>query len=303
VPGVRPELPAGARNEVTARHTHRENTLMTSSQTDKARQLRTLNREGIYVLPNAWDVGSAVLSANAGAQVVATTSAGVSWGKGRPDGEHLTREDAIDVVRQIVDAVDVPVTADIESGYGPDPSDVAATVSGVVGAGAVGINLEDSGNPDGGLFLDDDQAARISAARTAATEAGLAELVINARTDVYLHGIGEPEGRYDETLRRAKAYAAAGADTVFVPGLTDLGVISRLTGESPIPVNIMTGPGGPTVSELAAAGVRRVSLGASIAFAAYSLVVRATREALERGTYTEISNVEPWDVINGGFER
>jgi 2-methylisocitrate lyase-like PEP mutase family enzyme len=274
---------------------------MNTTQQQKARTLRTLNQSGVYVLPNAWDAGSAVLSVNAGAQVVATTSAGVSWGKGRPDGEHLTREAAVRAIREIVDVVDVPVSADIEGGYGPAPSDVAETVRGIIDAGAVGINLEDSGNPDGGLFSDETQAARITAAREAGTEAGLPELVINARTDVYLHGIGAPEHRYGETLHRAHAYAVAGADTVFVPGLTDLEVIARLTDESPIPVNIMTGPGGPTVAELSRAGVRRVSLGASVAFAAYSLVVRATKEALEKGTYTSISDIETWEVINGGF--
>ncbi len=276
---------------------------MTQSQQQKADELQQLNRDGIYVLPNAWDAGSAVLSANAGAKVVATTSAGVSWANGRPDGQNLTREQALDVVREIAAAVEVPVSADIEGGYGPEPADVAQTVRGVIDAGAVGINLEDSGAPEGGLFTDEAQAARIRAAREAADAAGLPQLTINARTDVYLAGIGAPEGRYDEVLRRARVYAEAGADILFVPGLTDLDVITKLTGDSPLPVNIMVGPGAPPVGELAKAGVRRVSLGASVAFAAYSLVVRAAREAIEQGTYTQIADVETWDVINGGFTR
>jgi 2-methylisocitrate lyase-like PEP mutase family enzyme len=276
---------------------------MSKTQQQKADELQNLNKNGIYVLPNAWDAGSAVLSANAGAKVVATTSAGVSWGKGLPDGQKMTRDVAVSVVREIAAAVDVPVSADIESGYGPEASDVAQTVRAIVDAGAVGINLEDSGAPDGGLFSDAAQAARIKAAREAATEAGLPNLAINARTDVYLAGIGAPEGRYDETLRRARAYAEAGADTIFVPGLTDLEVIAKFVGDSPIPVNIMVGPGSPTIGELGKAGVRRASLGASVAFAAYSLVVRATREALSEGTYTELANVESWDVINGGFTQ
>ncbi|WP_240746714.1 isocitrate lyase/PEP mutase family protein [Cryptosporangium phraense] len=274
---------------------------MSKTQQQKADELAALNRAGTYVLPNAWDVGSAVLTANTGALVIATTSAGVSWGRGVPDGQHLTREAALDVVRDIAAAVDLPVSADVESGYGPGPSDVAETARGVVAAGAVGINLEDSGNPDGGLFDDGAQAARIRAAREAAAAAGLPNLQINARTDVYLAGIGAPEGRYDETLRRARAYADAGADTLFVPGLTDLDVIATLVADAPIPVNVMAGPGAPSVGELAKAGVRRVSLGASVAFAAYSLVVRATREVLHEGTYEALSEVEPWTVINGGF--
>lgn len=276
---------------------------MNKTQQQKADELQNLNQKGIYVLPNAWDAGSAVLSANAGAEVIATTSAGVSWGKGLPDGQNMTRELAVSVIREIAAAVDLPVSADIEGGYGPAPSDVAQTVRDIIDAGAVGINLEDSGARAGGLFSGQDQAARIRAAREAAAAAGVPNLAVNARTDVYLAGIGAPEGRYGETLRRAEVYAEAGADTIFVPGLTDLDVIAKFVGESPIPVNIMVGPGGPTIDELAKVGVRRVSLGASIAFAAYSLVVRATREILNRGTYTELNNIESWDVINGGFAR
>lgn len=274
---------------------------MSKTLQQKADELHALNQEGIYVLPNAWDAGSAILSVNAGAQVVATTSAGVSWGKGLPDGQHLTRDLAVGVIREIAAAVDVPVSADIEGGYGPAPADVAETVSGIVEAGAVGINLEDSGAPGGGLFSDAAQATRITAARDAALNAGLENFAINARTDVYLAGVGAPEGRYDETLRRARAYADAGAATIFVPGLTDIAVIEKLVADSPLPVNIMVGPGAPSIDELGKAGVRRVSLGASVAFAAYSVVVRATREALTKGTYTEVENIETWDVINGGF--
>lgn len=274
---------------------------MSRTQQQKADELQHLNQAGIYVLPNAWDAGSAVLSVNAGAKVVATTSAGVSWGKGLGDGQNLTRDLAVSVVREIATAVDVPVSADIEGGYGPAASDVAETVRAVTRAGAVGINLEDSGNPAGGLFSVEEQSARIRAAREASTAAGLPNLQINARTDVYLAGIGVPEGRYAETIRRAQAFAEAGADTLFVPGLGDLDMIAKLVSGSPLPVNIMAGPGAPTVGELAAVGVRRVSLGASVAFAAYSLVVRATREVLTKGTYTELDNVESWDVINNGM--
>jgi len=193
--------------------------MVSERQHAKAAALRSLHEDGIFVLPNAWDAGSAAMIAAAGAPVIATTSAGVSWSLGRQDGQRLSRPEATDAVRRIADAVDVPVTADIEGGYGSDPGAVAATVAAMTGAGAVGINLEDSGRPGGGLFDAATQAARIRAARAAATDAGLPELVINARTDVFLFEIGEPAGRLGDVLARAAAYAEAGADSLFVPGL------------------------------------------------------------------------------------
>ncbi|GAB1824273.1 isocitrate lyase/PEP mutase family protein [Herbidospora sp. RD11066] len=268
-------------------------------QTKKALALRALNESGIYVLPNAWDAGSAVLIERAGADIVATTSAGVSWGLGHPDGEQLTREENIEAIRRIAEAVQVPVSADVEAGYGLSDDEVAHTVTDVVAAGAVGINLEDSNAATGQLFPIAEQAERIRAARTAATKAGLPELVINARTDVFLFQIGAPEGRFDDVLERAAAYAEAGADVLFVPGLSDLAVIKKLTAASPLPVNIMVGPGSPSVEELQAAGVRRVSLGSAISQAAYALALRSAREVLTKGTYEELSTAESFADING----
>ncbi|WP_280382780.1 isocitrate lyase/PEP mutase family protein [Nocardia wallacei] len=262
---------------------------MKDFQRNQAAAFRQLHAGGTFVLPNAWDAVSAALVAHAGAAAVATTSAAVAWALGRGDGERLTRADMVEQVRRIAGAVAVPVTADIEGGYGPAPEDVAATVAAVIEAGAVGVNLEDSRRPGGPLFDDREQAARLDAARTAATRAGLAELVINARTDVYLFGIGAPEDRFDEVLARAVAYAAAGADSLFVPGLLDLGTIAELTAKSPLPVNVMAGPGAPAVAELAAAGVRRVSVGSAIAQAAYERVQAAAAELLAHGTYTALS--------------
>jgi 2-methylisocitrate lyase-like PEP mutase family enzyme len=239
--------------------------------------------------------------AAAGAQVVATTSAGVSWSLGRPDGQNLSRPQAVEAVARIVNAVDLPVTADIEGGYGSDPGAVAATVAAMIGAGAVGINLEDSGAPGGALFDAAAQAARIRAARAAAAEAGLPELVINARTDVFLFGIGAPEGRLDDVLARAAAYAEAGADSLFVPGLLDLGILAALTGKVSLPVNVMAGPGAPDVAALRAAGVRRVSLGQAITQAAYTLARKAAAEVLDAGTYGSIAGADSFGDINQAF--
>lgn len=275
--------------------------MATDNRQSKADALRALHEDGIFVLPNAWDAGSAAMIAAAGAKAIATTSAGVSWSLGRPDGQHLRRAEMVDAVARIAATVDVPVTADIEGGYGSEPSAVATTVAAVIEAGAVGINLEDSGAPGGGLFDPATQAARISAAREAATAAGLPGLVINVRTDVFLFGIGEPEGRLDDVLTRAAIYAEAGADSLFVPGLLDLDTLTTLSGKVTLPINVMVGPGAPGLEALRAAGVRRVSLGQTIAQAAYSLARRAAVEALTAGTYDSIADADSFGDINGAF--
>jgi 2-methylisocitrate lyase-like PEP mutase family enzyme len=277
--------------------------MVSDAQRGKANALRELHEAGIFALPNAWDAGSAALIARAGAKAIATTSAGMSWAWGRPDGQNLTRDEMAHAVARIVDSVELPVTADIEGGYGPSPEDVAATVAAIIGVGAVGINLEDSGAPGGSLFEPSAQAERISAARRAAAEAGLSELLINVRTDVYLFGIGEPEGRFDDVLARASCYAEAGADCLFVPGLTDLDVLANLVAKVSLPINVMAGPGAPSVAEFQLAGVRRVSLGQAIVQAAYTLARKASVELIEQGTYDAIDGADPFPAINGVFTR
>lgn len=276
---------------------------MSTTQRGRAATLRALHRDRILVLPNAWDAASAALIARAGASAIATTSGGMAWSAGRPDGHGLTRQALADLVAQIVRAVDVPVTADIEGGYGPSADDVAATVRAVIEAGAVGVNLEDSTAPGGPLFDVDAQVERVHAARDAASTAGLAELWINIRTDVYLFGIGEPEGRLDDVLRRAGAYADAGADSLFVPGLIHLPTLRTLVERCPLPVNVMVWPGAPAVAELEAAGVRRVSVGTAIAQAAYSVAERAATELLSHGTYHTLEGGLDFAAINGAVTR
>ncbi|MFJ3663751.1 isocitrate lyase/phosphoenolpyruvate mutase family protein [Streptomyces sp. NPDC090119] len=271
------------------------------STKDKAARLRALGTDTVLVLPNAWDAASAAVIAAAGAPAIATTSGGVAWSLGKGDGQQATRDEMLAAAARIAAAVDVPVTVDVEGGYGADPAEVARTVAAVVAAGAVGINLEDSGAADGALFTPAEQAARIAAARTAAAEAGLPELVINARTDVYLFGIGEESGRQADVLTRAAAYAEAGADGLFVPGLLDLPALTDLAERSPLPVNAMAGPGGPSVAELAKAGVRRVSVGTGVAQAAYTAARRATLELLGAGTYDELADSLDYFQLNGLF--
>jgi 2-methylisocitrate lyase-like PEP mutase family enzyme len=257
-----------------------------SSQVERARRFRLLHGERPLVLPNAWDGGSARVFEAAGAQAIATTSAGVSWAHGRRDGQTLSREEMIRAIRYIVEAVSLPVTADVEGGYGTgSPGDVAETVRAVIEAGAVGLNLEDSpGGSSGLLMAPEKQAERLRAAREAARTFGV-DIVINARTDVYLLQVGAPETRFDLAVARARSYRAAGADCVFVPGVIDVPTIAALVRAVGGPLNVMAMPGAPRTSELGELGVARVSVGPSIAQAALATTREATLELVERGTY------------------
>jgi 2-methylisocitrate lyase-like PEP mutase family enzyme len=238
----------------------------------KAELFRSYHGDGpILVLPNAWDAASAVVVARAGAKAIATSSAAVAWSLGKPDGEHLTQSEMLGAVARVAAVVDLPVTADVERGYG----DVVSTVEQVVAAGAVGVNLEDSQRAGGPLRSVEDQASRIGAARRAAPY-----VVINARTDIFLYGLGGVE----EAIERGKAYAEAGADSFFVPGLTDLAGLREIVEAVGLPVNAMAVPGGPGVPEFASAGVRRVSTATTVAVAAYEAAYEAATQILGEGT-------------------
>ncbi len=242
-------------------------------------------------LANAWDVVSARLVEAAGAPAVATTSAGVAWSLGAPDGDALTRDRALDLVTRVAAAVSVPVTADIEGGFGADAAEVGETVAGVLAAGAVGINIEDGTRAPGDL------AERVAAARAAADAAGI-PLYINARIDTYLFGLGTDENRLDETLTRAAAYLRAGASGIFVPGVTDPATVSELAKGIDAPLNVLAGPGAPPVAEFGALGAARVSLGSWVASAAYDVVRRAAEELVAGGTYTGLANALPYGEVN-----
>ncbi|MGW4423544.1 isocitrate lyase/PEP mutase family protein [Streptosporangium sp. NPDC004631] len=266
---------------------------------DKAELFHSLHTGGeVLVLANAWDVASACLVEEAGARAVATTSAGVAWSLGAPDGDRLDRDRALDLVARVAAAVGVPVTADIESGFADTPEGVAETVRGVLDAGAVGVNIEDA-RYDGSSPLRpvQEQCDRIAAARQAADAAGI-PLYINARADVYLCAVGDPAGRLDATLERATAYLAAGASGVFVPGVVDPATVSALTGAIAAPLNILAGPGAPAVAELAGLGVARVSVGSKVVAAAYAAARQATRELLTEGTYTGLAGALDYDELN-----
>ncbi|MBV9880129.1 MAG: isocitrate lyase/phosphoenolpyruvate mutase family protein [Gemmatirosa sp.] len=254
------------------------------------------------VLPNAWDAVSARLVEEAGARAIATTSSGVSWSLGRADGHGLARDEMLAAVRRIAAAVRVPVTADVEGGYGAEtPEDVAETVRGVLDAGAVGVNLEDTRRAGGPALLDPAaHAGRLAAARAAADSSGI-PLFVNARVDVYLRQAGAPETRFDETVRRAHAYVAAGADGIFVPGVADADTIGRLAAAIDAPLNVLAGPDSPDVATLAALGVARISLGGGLAEAAMALVRRAANEVLREGTYHALGGALSYAELNGLF--
>lgn len=260
----------------------------------RALHFRSLHVPGEpLILVNAWDAASARIVAAAGARAVATTSAGVAWSLGAPDGDALGRDAAIDLVGRVVAAVPLPVTADIESGYGHTPDEVATTVRAVVAAGAVGVNVEDARH-DGGTPLRavDEQCARLSAVRKAADHAGV-PLYVNARIDTFLRGVGGVE----ETVSRAHAYLAAGADGVFVPGTVDPATLAALVAAIPAPLNVLAGPGAPPVPELACLGVARVSLGSAVAEAAYGVARRAAEEAFGAGTYDALASAFDYGAL------
>ena len=270
----------------------------TATQQDKALLFHSLHTSAApLALANIWDAAGARLVQQAGAPAVATTSAGVAWGLGAADGGGLGREDALALIARVVAAVEVPVTADIESGFGETPADVAETISGVLAAGAVGVNLED-GLRAGELRPVAEQVERLAAARAAADAAGIS-LFINARVDTYLWNVGEPETRLQDTLTRAAAYLAAGASGIFVPGVDDPLVIAALAEVVTGPLNITGRPGLPSVAELGKLGVARVSLGAAVAEAAYAVVRRVARELAEEGGYSALTDAIPYPELNG----
>src|SRR4051812_15597755 len=244
----------------------------------KATALLGLHSGPGFVLPNAWDGGSARILEQVGFPAIATTSAGIAWSCGVPDGGALDRDTMLQHVGRIVAAVAVPVTADLEAGYGDTPDDVGRTVARTVELGAVGGNIEDAA--PGGLFGIDEAVDRLAAARAAAPRG---TFVLNARTDTYFAGTsGDP---FAETVDRAVRYVDAGADCVFVPGVVDADTIRLLAAAVPGPLNVVAGLANvidaPTLFSL---GVRRVSLGGSLARAALSMVERAGRELLDSGT-------------------
>ncbi len=257
------------------------------AQALKAEQLRALhNGPKMLVLPNAWDVASARIVEDLGFPAIATTSAGIAATLGYPDGQKISRDEMLGVVARIAKAVHLPVTADVEAGYGVTVDDMTQTVKVVVAAGAVGINLEDVTGSDESSQVDLTlQLEKIRAIRKATESLGV-PLVLNARTDIYLIPIGPPESRFERTVERLRAYREAGADCLFAPGLRDAESIAKLVRALNGPLNILITTGAPTLRELEKMGVARASAGSGVMRATLGLTRRIAKEMMEAGTYT-----------------
>ena len=252
-----------------------------SYQADLARWFAQLhNGAQPLLMPNPWDVGSARLLRELGFRALATTSGGFAATLGRTDGS-VTRDEALAHGAALAAATDLPVSADLENGFADAPDAVAETVRLAVEAGLVGCSIEDyTGNPDGPMYCREHAVARIAAAAEAA-HAGKVHLVLTARAENHIRGNPDLE----DTIARLRAYGEAGADVLYAPGLTRIEDIRRVVAEVGRPVNVLTVPGAPAVGELAAAGVKRVSVGGAFAYAAIDAVARAARELQEDGTY------------------
>lgn len=273
-------------------------------QARKAEAFRAMHLEGeVLLLPNVWDAASARIIEDAGYSSIATTSAGIAFARGFPDGQKISSDQMMAAVASIASAVKVPVTADVEAGYGSRPEDAARTARKVIEAGAVGMNFEDAtGDLADPLFDLQLQLERIRAIRETAESLDIS-LVLNARTDVYLLQVGEAAKRYDEALRRLQAFRQAGAECVFVPGLTDATTIGRLVADVRCPVNILAVPGAPSVAELSSLGVRRISLGSGPMRATLGLLRRLAQELRTRGTFTALDGTPSHAEMNKLMNR
>ena len=260
------------------------------NQRTRSDRFRELNDEGRLLLPNAWDAASARVFELAGFSAIGTTSGGIATSRGMPDGEQMGREAMVAEIAAIIRAVDLPVTADIEAGYGRTAAEVARTVDAVLEAGGVGINIEDRTYETRApiLLTVSEHEARIAAAREAAARRGIS-MVINARTDTFLLGLGESiDDRVAMTIARGQAYLAAGADLVFVPGLVDPEVVRSVAEAFTGRLSLMALPGAPPADALFTAGARRVSLGNIAMLATLGALRNIATEIKERGTWTSI---------------
>ena len=273
-------------------------------QVQRAEVFRKLHdRSNVLVLPNAWDAITARLFARLGFAAIATTSGGIAWSLGYADGENAPLAEVVAATGRIARTVDLPVTADIEAGYGATPEAVADTVRAVVEAGVVGVNIEDGLHAPGALRDLKVSVERIRAARAVAAAIGV-PIVINARTDTYLLKYGKNDTeRFDETVRRAKAYLAAGADCVYPIGLGEGAILGALVKALDAPINVAARPGIPSLTELAQLGVARVSTATRFAALALSAVDKAAKELRETGRFECLGSALTHPDLQRFFDR
>ena len=265
---------------------------------DKRRTFRAFHQQGCFVIPNPWDVGTARYLQHLGFKALASTSAGFAFAEGYADNA-ITRDMALAHLRELVTATDVPVNADFEGGFADAPEGVAESVTLAVATGVAGLSIEDStGDKDNPLYAFDLSVARIRAARAAIDKAG-GEVMLTARSEGFL--VGRPD--LDETIRRLKAFAAAGADCLYAPGLRTRELIGAvINAVAPKPVNIiMSGVLGITVAELAALGARRISVGSALSRVAWGAFIRAAKQIAEEGRFDAFADGAPHAELNAFF--
>jgi methylisocitrate lyase len=263
------------------------------SPSDRYREFRRLHESGCFVIPNPWDIGSAKLLAQLGFKALATTSSGFAWSLGRRDG-HITLEESLGHLRAMSASVDVPVNADFEGAFAIEPADVAANVRLAAATGVAGLSVEDStGDASRPLFDFELAVERVRAARRALDEAGV-KVLLTARA--------ENHAALPERIRRLKAFADAGADCLFAPGLRSLADVTEVVrAVAPKPVNVLVSSDFTTVAEMAAAGVRRISVGGALARAAWAGFFRAAREIAEQGTFSALAAATPSAEMERSF--
>ncbi len=265
---------------------------------DRRRAFRELHASGCFVIPNPWDAGSARTLVQLGFPALATTSSGFAWTTGRRDN-HVPLDEVLAHVRTIAAAVDVPVNADFEGGYAVRPEDVASNVARAVDTGIAGLSIEDSTHdPTSPLFAFDLAVARVRAARGAIDDSGTGVL-LTGRSEGFI--AGRPD--LDETIRRLKAYAEAGADCLYAPGIREMGQIEAIVkAVAPRPVNVLAVPS-LSVTDLARAGVRRISVGGALARTAWTGFLAAAREIAQQGTFTAIGRAATGAEVNALFDE
>jgi len=268
-----------------------------STLVDRRRIFRDLHARGCFVIPNPWDVGSAQVLVQLGFPALATTSCGFAWSVGRCDN-HVTLDQAVAHMDALAAAVDVPVSADFEGGFAVDPAGVGANVARAAGTGIAGLSIEDSTHdPTNPLFEFGLAVDRIRAAKRAIDESGT-NIVLTARSEGFV--AGRPD--LAETIRRLTAFAEAGADCLYAPGIRDTAALMAIVGAvAPKPVNVGVGSDFTTVAELAAIGIRRISVGGALARAAWTGFLRAATEIAERGTFTNVARAVPGTELNARF--
>jgi 2-methylisocitrate lyase-like PEP mutase family enzyme len=259
---------------------------------------KALHAQGCFVIPNPWDVGSARMLEGLGFKALATTSSGHAWSLGRADGS-VSRGALLEHLRAIVDATDLPVNADFESGFAADPSGVAESVRMAVETGVAGLSIEDStGDPERPLRALDEAVARLRAARQAIDDAGGDTLLVGRAENFFA---GRPD--LDDTIARLRAYAQAGADCLYAPGIrTRAQIVAVVQAVTPRPVNLLVGSASDfSVDDLAAMGVRRISLGGALSRAAWGAFLRAARTIARDGRFEGLAGAAAGDELNAFF--